>query len=209
MQTPNWAKQIADSFGSAGTPPDTLPKYRVIWAPDRLELCYGRTVRAYPHIGERWILEVLIPWERFGPWREDAFGPKPRHGEYCHSHTIQFSEDGGKTSKFMSLDDFGADTLRLLITCVERGKMIQGWQMRNHRDQMLEAEEKENHRIFSDLWDDSTGIGLVGGPLGENAVSGIPSKKTSADQAIVTLDQLSPEEQKKYRCRPGSVRQIS
>lgn len=204
--TPEWVEQICANFGSIGD----SPKYRVIWAPDREEFCFGLRLKAYPHVGERWILEVLIPWEKFGQWNYDAFGPKPLHGEYSHSQTIEFIEGEGKNKKtaFMSLEDYGAETLRLLITCVDKGKLISYWQIKNHREQMLAEQQKNESQQFSDEWDEVQGIGLVGGPLGENAVSGIPGKKTSADQRVIMLEDLSPELQRRLRCKPGSVRQI-
>lgn len=207
MQTPDWVKTICDSFGKIGR----TPKYRVLWAPDRQEFCFGLRLQAYPHIGPRWILEVLVPWERFGKWDYEAFGPKPEDGEYCHSYTIEYIEGEGsqRHTAFMSLEDYGVETLRLLITCVERGKLISAWQMKNHREDMLKRQAEEEHKRFSDEWDEIQNVGLVGGPLGENAVSGIPGKKGSADVKIVRLEDLSPELQKKLRCRPGSVRQIS
>jgi len=206
MQAPEWAQLICSSFPKSRS---GLDRYRLTWAPDRVELCYGKQRKAYPHVGEYWILEVLVPWEKFGPWNEIAFGPKPLDGEFCHSHTIRWSEDEGKTWKFMSLEDFGAESLKLLIQCVEAGRVIQAWQMRNHRDAMLEAEEKEDRRIFSDVYDDAAGVGLIGGPLGENMTNLNPGKKRSDDTRIITLDELAPAEQAKYRCRPGSVKQIS
>lgn len=207
MKTPAWAKQICDRFGTIGK----TPKYRVIWAPDRLEQCFGKTIRAYPQIGDRWILEALIPWEKFGPWNYEAFGPKPADGEYVHSHTMQYIEGEGKQrhTAFISLEDYGTETLRLLVTCVDRGKMISPYQMRLHREAMLEKQAADEHKKFSDEWDEIQNVGLVGGPLGENAVSGIPSKKTSADIKIVRLEDLDPEMQRKLRCRPGSVKQVS
>lgn len=207
MKPPDWAVTIANSFGTIGN----TPKFRLLWAPDREEFCFGKRLPAYPHIGDRWILEALIPWDRFGEWNFEAFGAKPDNGEYCHSHTIEFIEGEGSARKtaFMSLEDYGAETLRLLITCVDRGKLIQPWQMKNHRMGLLEAQAKLESQQFSDSWDQAQGIGLVGGPLGENSVSGIPSKKTSADQKVVMLEELSPELQKRLRCKPGSVRQIS
>jgi hypothetical protein len=206
MQAPEWANQICASFPKSRS---GLDRYRVRYAPDCTELCYGKQRKSYPHIGEFWILEVLVPWEKFGLWNEPAFGPKPLDGAFCHSHTIKWSEDNGKTWQYMSLEDFGAESLRLLIQCVEAGRMIQAWQMRNHRDAMLETEEKESRRIFSDIYDDAVGVGLVGGPLGENMTNLNPAKKRSDDTKIITLDDLTPAEQAKYRCRPGSVKQIS
>lgn len=206
MNAPEWANQICTSFPKSKS---GLTRYRLTWAPDRLEMCYGKQVRAYPHIGEFWILEVLVPWEKFGPWHEAAFGPKPQDGEFCHSHTIRWSNDNGKTWEFMSLEDFGAESLRLLIQCVEAGKMIQAWQMRNRRDEMVAEEEKEEHRIYSDVYDEHSGVGLIGGPLGENMTNLNPAKKRSDDTRIVLLEDLPASEQAKYRCKPGSVKQIS
>lgn len=206
MQTPEWVNTICASFPRS---PSGLVRYRVRWAPDCEEMCYGKTRKSYPHIGAFWILEVLVPWSAFGQWHEAAFGPKPVDGQFLHSHTISWSDDGGKTKKCMSLEDFGADSLRLLITCVERGRMIQAWQMKNHRDAMLEAEEQESHRIYSDVYDEAAGVGLIGGPLGENMTNLNPAKKRSDDTRIVLLEDLPSEEQKKYACRPGNVKQIS
>lgn len=208
MRTPpGWAKQLCARFGNVGA----TPKYRLIWAPDREEFCFGMKLKAYLHLGDRWVLETLKPWAEFGEWNAEAFGPKPPDGEYCHSHTIQYVEGRGKLAHtvYMSLEDFGMHTLELLLRCIDLGKLISPETMRAHRERMLAAEAEAEHQRFSDEWDDIQNIGLVGGPLGENAVSGIPGKPGSADIKIVTLDDFAPEAQKAMRCKPGSVKQVT
>lgn len=139
------------------------PRYRVTWNPDRLRWCFGRDIRKYPRLGDRWILETLLPWELYGAWDELAFGPKPPDGEYCHTHTFHQTREGdwsvifnhGRESDcgFLSLDDFGADNLRLLIQCIEKGKAVQAWQVRNHTEEMLAADEKREHEQFETAYD--------------------------------------------------------
>lgn len=160
---PEWVERVCADFGvsDSGT-----PKYRVIWNPDRTRLCFGRLIRKYPRLGERWILEVLLPWELYGRWHEEAFGPKPADGDYCHSHTFQQTWEGEinileqgqeAESEYLSLDDFGQDNLRLLLACVEKGKAVQAWQLRNHDEEQLALEEKEFHEQFENVYDDSMG----------------------------------------------------
>jgi hypothetical protein len=181
----------------------------VIWAPGVTEQCFGKTVKSYPHLGDRWILEEVVPWSLYGEWREEAFGPKPNSdGPYCHAHTIQFGIPG-KETQYMSLEDFGAESLRLLIKCAVETKLVPHWLKKNHRLEIMEREEKDTVQVVDDAFDDASGIGLVGGPLGENAISGIPGKKTSADQKIILLEDLPPHLQAKLRCKPGSIKQIS
>ena len=115
----------------------------------------------YPRLGERWILEVLLPWELYGTWNEQAFGPKPADGEYCHTHTFQMNMVEGmqnparEDTVYMSLDDFGADNLRLLLHCIEKGKAVQAWQVRNYDLEQIEREEKEFHEQFDNVYDDA------------------------------------------------------
>jgi hypothetical protein len=216
MKTPDWATQICDSFGKVGGPQGPS-KYRVIWAPDVTEQIYGETMKSYGHVGDRWIIEVLLPWEKFGYWDYKAFGPKPAHGVYWHSQTIEQTWEGEVTtfnfdrklkSRYMSLEDFGAESLRLVLTAIEKSKTISAWQMVNHRKALAEKEDAEFHNKFSDVYDDAAGIGLVGGPNGENAISGIPSKKGSSDHRIILLEDLPLEEQRRLRCAPGGMKQI-
>lgn len=224
MNAPEWATNICNSF------PKTVggkPRYRVIWAPDRLETMRwqdptgGIVVKqmcAYPAIGNKWIIETLVPWEKFGAWDFDHFGPKPQaEGEWCHSFTIMklpsgefsfFDHTKNEVGAFLSLDDFGAELLRLTLICIEKGRAISAWQMKNHREEMLKREDDEQHARFEDVYNDAAGIGLVGGPLGENAISGIPGKRTSADIILTDIDSLSPELRKKYRCPPGGIKQV-
>ncbi len=150
-----------------------LPRYRVIWNPDRTRLMHilnpetgnfvTRLIHKYPRLGERWILETLLPWELYGTWHEGAFGPKPADGEYCHTHTFQLNMVGMmqqpscENTDYLSLDDFGQDNLRLLIACIERGKAVAAWQLRNYDREMIEREEKAFHDQFENVYDDNMG----------------------------------------------------
>lgn len=165
---PEWVERVCADFGIAES---GLPKYRVIWNPDRrrpmniLNPETGQFVQKnqmkYPRLGERWILEVLLPWELYGTWNEQAFGPKPADGEYCHTHTFQerladmMNYPAYERTEYLSLDDFGQDNLRLLLHCIEKGKAVQAWQLRNYDLQMIEDEEKAFHEQFENVYDDN------------------------------------------------------
>lgn len=199
--TPEWVERICAEFGTSES---GKPTYRVIWAPDRIDYCYDRPMKPYGHIGNRWIIEVLVPWEKFGPWNEQAFGPKPLDGEYCHSQTIQQTWEGdvstfdmrpGIPHRYMSLDDFGGDALRLTLACIDRGKAIQWWQMKNHREMMIEKEDKGFHEQFENVYDDNAG-----------AVADI--RKLSKQAKLATsLDELpQPIKEKVRRRGPKQIR---
>jgi hypothetical protein len=165
---PEWATNICNQFGVSES---GLPKYRVIWNPDRLrtvtlpDLDTGgvrqRIWRKYPAIGMRWILEVLLPFEIYGPWNEAAFGPKPADGEYCHTHTFQLDLEGmlkcptQEKTIFMSLEDFGPDNLTLLLHCIEKGKAVQGWQLKRYDEELIAAEEAGAHDQFEAAYDNA------------------------------------------------------
>jgi len=167
---PEWVERVCADFGVTES---GLPKYRVIWNPDRtrkMNILNPETgqfvemeVHKYPRLGERWILEVLLPWEIYGHWNEQAFGPKPADGEYCHTHTFQLQmldmmeQPALETTIYLSLDDFGSDNLRLLLHCIERGKAVQAWQLRNYDQEMIEREEKAFHDQFDKVYDDNLG----------------------------------------------------
>ena len=167
---PEWVERVCADFGITES---GLPRYRVIWNPDRrrpmniLNPETGQFVQRnqmkYPRLGERWILEVLLPMERYGTWNEQAFGPKPADGEYCHTHTFQLNMTQAmqmpayEDTDYMSLDDFGADNLRLLLHCIEKGKALQAWQIRNYDLEMIAREEKEFHEQFENVYDDNMG----------------------------------------------------
>lgn len=167
---PEWVERVCADLGITES---GLPRYRVIWNPDRTRLMHilnpetgqyvTRLIHKYPRLGERWILETLLPWEIYGTWHEGAFGPKPADGEYCHTHTFQADLVGMlktpslENTEFLSLDDFGQDNLRLLIACIEKGKAIQAWQLRNYDQAMIEREEKGFHDQFEQVYDDNMG----------------------------------------------------
>lgn len=168
--TPEWVERVCADFGVMES---GAPRYRVIWNPDRRRLMniinpetgqfVQKDVMKYPRIGERWILETLLPWELYGFWNEAAFGPKPADGEYCHTHTFQLKLDdmmnrpANENTEYLSLDDFGQDNLRLLIACIEKGKAVQAWQVRNYDQEMIEREEKSFHEQFENVYDDNMG----------------------------------------------------
>lgn len=167
---PEWVERVCADFGMTES---GAPKYRVFWNPDRRRVMnivnpetgqhVQKNLMKYPRIGERWILESLMPWEKFGLWREDAFGPKPPDGEYVLSHVFQvdlvkmMQQPADEKTVFMSLDDFGQDNLRLLLHCIEKSKALQAWQLRNYDAEMIEREEKDFHEHFEAVYDDSLG----------------------------------------------------
>jgi hypothetical protein len=165
---PEWVERVCADFGITES---GLPCYRVIWNPDRRRLMnilnpetgnfVQKDVMKYPRLGERWILEVLLPWELYGFWNEAAFGPKPADGEYCHTHTFQLDlmqmmqMSAYEDTIYLSLDDFGQDNLRLLLHCIEKGKAVQAWQLRKYDEALIEQEEKEFHEQFENVYDDN------------------------------------------------------
>jgi hypothetical protein len=167
---PEWVERVCADFGVTES---GLPRYRVIWNPDRTRLMHilnpetnsfvTRLIHKYPRLGERWILETLLPWELYGTWHEGAFGPKPADGEYCHTHTFQanmvqaLQSPAYEDTEYMSLDDFGQDNLRLLITCIEKGKAVAAWQLRNYDNEMIEREERAFSEKFDNVYDDNMG----------------------------------------------------
>jgi len=167
---PEWVERVCADYGITES---GLSKYRVIWNPDRrrpMNILNPETMQyvqkepmKYPRVGERWILETLLPWEIYGKWHEEAFGPKPADGEYCITHVFQedlmqmMQSPGTEVTEYMSLDDFGSDNLRLLIDCIEKGKAVQMWQLRNYDDEMHAREERDFHDQFENVYDDTMG----------------------------------------------------
>lgn len=167
---PEWVERVCADFGITES---GLPRYRVIWNPDRTRLMHilnpetnsfvTRLIHKYPRLGERWILETLLPWELYGVWHEGAFGPKPADGEYCHTHTFQsqlvqmMQAPSLENTEYMSLDDFGADNLRLLIACIEKGKAVQAWQVRNYDLEAMAREDQAFSEKFDSVYDDNMG----------------------------------------------------
>jgi hypothetical protein len=165
---PEWVERLCADFGITES---GLPKYRVMWNPDRrrpMNIINPETgnfvVRnplRYPAVGERWILETLLPWELYGTWNEAAFGPKPADGEYCLSHIIQLhlmnmmQHPANERTEYLSLDDFGQDSLRLLLTCIEKSRALSAWQLRNFDEEMIQREEREFHDQFENVYEDN------------------------------------------------------
>lgn len=167
---PEWVERVCADFGLTES---GLLRFRVIWNPDRRRLMniinpetmqyVQKNVMKYPRIGERWILEELLPWEKYGGWNEQAFGPKPADGEYCHTHTFQqrladmVNSPADDRTEFLSLDDFGQDNLRLLLHCIDRGKALRAWQVRNYELELAEREDQGFHEQFENVYDDNMG----------------------------------------------------
>ena len=104
-----------------------------------------------------------MPWELYGVWHAGAFGEKPADGEYCHTHTFQMNmvqalqNPSYEDTEYMSLDDFGSDNLRLLIACIERGKAVAAWQVRNYDLEAMEREDRAFSEKFDNVYDDNMG----------------------------------------------------
>jgi hypothetical protein len=167
---PEWVERVCADFGITES---GAPKYRVMWNPDRRRVMniinpetnqhVQRNIMKYPRIGDRWILETLMPWEKFGIWHEAAFGPKPPDGEYVLSHVFQLDlvkmmqRPADENTIYMSLDDFGQDNLRLMLHAIDKSRALQAWQLRNYDEEMLVREEKEFHEQFENVYDDNMG----------------------------------------------------
>lgn len=191
---PAWAEKICNSFGVDAIA--NKPRYRVIWGPDREEIRFGQICKRYDDVDPRWILEVFVPHEKFGAWDEEAMGPRPAGGEYWLSQIIQI--DG----EYISLGDYGRETLKLLITVVERGKALSEWEKKRWREQQQEKQRKAWKQKFSDIYDDAVG------PFDENAVAGNPGKRRSDDVILGDLSTLSPELRARLATRAGEFKQL-
>lgn len=193
-QPPKWVDKICASFGT--DPIYNKPRYRVIWGPDREEVRYGQICKRYDDVDPRWILEVFVPHEKFGTWDEEAMGPRPSGGEYWLSQIIQI--DG----EYLSMADYGRETLKLLITVVERGKALSEWEKKSFRAGQEEKRKKAWRQKFSDLYDE------LNGPFGENAVAGNPGKRRSDDVILGDISTLSPELRSRLATRTGEFKQL-
>lgn len=192
-QPPKWVNQICAEFGATL---DGHQRYRVIWGPDREEIRYGVVCKRYDDVDPRWILEVFVPHEKFGHWDVESMGPRPSGGEYWLSQIIQVE------GEYLSMTDYGRETLKLLITVVERGKALSEWEKKSWREAQDDKRKKAAHQRFSDLYDD------VSGPFGENAVAGIPGKRRSDDVKLADLSSLSPELRSRLATRAGEFKQL-
>lgn len=123
-------------------------------------------------------------------------GPKPPGGEYYLSQIIQI--DG----EYLSMSDYGRETLKLLILCVEKGKALSECEKISWRKKQDEKRKAEAHQKFSDIYDDAMG------PFGENAVAGLPGKRDSRDIIIPDIASLSPELRKRLATTAGQIRQL-
>ncbi|MGA9673099.1 MAG: hypothetical protein WBQ94_28125 [Terracidiphilus sp.] len=191
---PKWVDKLCASFGV--DPIYGKQRYRVIWGPDREEIRYGQLAKRYDDVDPRWILEVFVPHDKFGPWHEESMGPKPSGGEYWLSQVIEIN------GEYVSMGDYGRDTLKLLILVVEKGKALSEWEKKRWRDSQEEKRKKAWKQKFSDLYDD------VNGPFGENTVSGIPGKRRSDDVILGDMSQLSPELRARLATRAGEFKQL-
>jgi len=191
--TPLWVINILLQYGSIGSE----PKYRIIWSEDRMEMRWGVQYKRYGDGLDRWILEKMVEWADYGEWNLEAFGPKPHiNGEYEHSQTVEV------LGQYISLEDYGAKTIILMLECIEKGKLIpRSEKLRFKRDQLAER-DRQFSQNFSDIYEEAQN------PFGANAVAGIPGKKKPEDMRIITLDQL-PENFRKQLAKPGKIRQVS
>lgn len=190
---PQWTDRVCKSFGQTL---DGHQHYRVIWGPDREEIRYGKLCKRYDEIEPRWILEVFVPHEKYGAWDTESMGPKPPGGEYFISQIIQV--DG----QYVPMGTYGPETLKLLITCVEKGKALSEWEKKRWRDDQTQKQKAREHQRFEDVFADAMG------PFGENAIAGIPGKRNSGDILIPDINKLSPELRARLASTAGSIKQL-
>jgi hypothetical protein len=191
---PVWAEKVCASFGVDAM--YAKPRYRVIWGPDREEIRFGVVCQRYDDVDPRWILEVFVPHDKYGAWDEESMGPRPSGGEYFLSQIIQIN------GEYISLNDYGRDTLKLLILCVEKAKALSEWEKKNWRDAQQAKREKAWKQKFSDIYDDAQN------PFGDNAVAGNPGKRRSNDIILTDMSTLSPALQKRLAKRAGEFTQL-
>ena len=191
---PKWVDKVCASFGS--DPIYSQQRYRVVWGPDREEIRFGVVCKRYDDVDPRWILEVFVPHEKFGTWDEESMGPRPSGGEYFLSWIVQME------GEYVSMADLGRETLRQVILCVERGKMLSEWEKKAWREKQDAKRKKAQAQKFSDIYDD------VNGPFGENAVAGNPGKRNSSDIVLGDLSKLSPELRARIATRAGEFKQL-
>lgn len=190
---PRWVDDVCHRFGKV---PSGEWKYRVIWGPDREEIRFGQTCKRYDDVDPCWILEIFVSHADYGAWDEESMGPKPPNGEYWASHYLQVE------GQFISLEDLGPEILFMWIKVVDMGKDIPMWQKKAFRDEQFKKRHESWRKRFSDIYDECVG------PFDENAVSGIPGKRTSADVKFADLSSLSPDLQKRLATRDGQIRQL-
>ena len=190
---PKWVDEVCASFGKTL---DGHQRYRVIWGPDREEIRYGVLCKRYDDVDPRWILEVFVPHEKFGAWDEQSMGPKPAGGEYWLSQIIQI--DG----EYIPMSNYGRETLKLLITVVERGKALSEWEKKAWREAQEAKRKKAWKQKFDDIYADAIG------PFDDQAVAGIPGKKLSSDMVITDMQQLSPELRARLATKAGEFKQL-
>lgn len=194
---PVWAEKICASFGvDPGLSSGNKNKFRVIWGPDRPEIRYGVLCQRYDDVDPRWILEIFVPHEKYGPWDEESMGPKPAGGEYFISQIIQIN------GEYVSLNDYGRETLRLLIMVVDQGKAVSEWERECYRKAQAEKKQKAWRHKFSDIYEDAQNA------FGENAVAGNPGKRRSDDVILTDMSKLSPELQRRLAKRAGEFTQL-
>lgn len=191
---PGWVAKVCAEFGT--DPIYNKAKYRIVWGPDREEIRFGKLCKRYDDVDPRWILEVFVPHEKYGPWDEESLGPKPSGGEYFLSWVVQM--DG----EYVSMGDLGRDNLKGVILCVDRGKMLSEWEKKAWREKQDEKREKIRAQRFSDIYDDATG------PFGDNAVSGNPGKRRSGDVILGDMSKLPPALRSKLAQRAGEFKQL-
>jgi hypothetical protein len=190
---PSWVDATCLRFGRT---PEGLPKYRVIWGPDREETRYGILCKRYDDFDPRWILEIFVSHAQYGPWDEEALGPKPPFGEYYISHVLEIE------GQYISIEDYGPDLLAMLIMVVERGKAVSMWEKKSFRDAQIKKQQEAWSQKFSEIYDDAMG------PFGENVLAGSPGKRRSDDVRLIDAEQLSPELRRRLATTAGSFKQI-
>lgn len=191
---PKWVDRVCASFGV-----DSIynqQRYRVVWGPDREEIRYGILCKRYDDVDPRWILEVFVPHEKYGQWDEESMGPRPSGGEYFLSQILQVN------GEYVSMTNYGEAVLRLLITCVERGKALSEWERKSFRDAQEAKRKAAWKQKFSDIYDEAVG------PFDDQAVSGIPGKRRSDDMRFADMSSFSPELQQRLAHRAGQIKQL-
>lgn len=147
---PPYIESLAAQFGKSTS---GMPLFKFSWAEDLIETAWGEVQQRFPEHKGFWLLMKFVPWEDYGPWNYEAFGPKPEGGgEYEVSQVIMLE------GQPVELWELPQDILAKWMYCARKEMLPHKSEILNGIRDRAKARSEAWKKRFSDIWDDANSV---------------------------------------------------